>query len=149
MTDTVGLRLYGKDDLRLERFRLPDIRDDEILADVRTNGICQSTYKLLKQGAEHKRAPKDIHDRPVLVGHEMSGTILKVGARLRDRVREGSKYSVQPALNIPGREYDAPGYSYPYFGGHATYVIIPAEVVERDCLLPYNGTSFFKASSCP
>jgi threonine dehydrogenase-like Zn-dependent dehydrogenase len=41
---------------------------------------------------------------------------------------------------------DAPGYSYRFIGGDATYVIIPPIVMEADCLLPYDGDSFFPAS---
>ena len=33
---TLALRLYGENDLRLERFELPEITDDEILADIVT-----------------------------------------------------------------------------------------------------------------
>ena len=38
------------------------------------------------------------------------------------------------------------GYSYPYIGGAATYIIIPNEVMEMNCLLPYNGEAFFHGS---
>jgi threonine dehydrogenase-like Zn-dependent dehydrogenase len=47
---------------------------------------------------------------------------------------------------MPGREHMAPGYSYPNIGGHATHVVIPREVMERNCLLPYTGDAYFKAS---
>ncbi len=40
-------------------------------------------------------------------------------------------------------KFDAPGYSYSYCGGDATYVIIPTEVMETDCLLEYNGDAYF------
>ena len=36
--------------------------------------------------------------------------------------------------------------SYKYAGGDATYIIIPAEVMEQGCLLPYNGPGFYPAS---
>ena len=42
---SLALRLYGENDLRLERFDLPEITDDEILADIITNSICMSDYK--------------------------------------------------------------------------------------------------------
>jgi len=145
-TKTKALRLYGKEDLRLEDFELPEIADDEILADIQTNSICMSTYKLYHQGAEHKRAPKDIATDPVIVGHEMCGNILKVGKAYAGKYAEGGKYTVQPALNYPGREWDAPGYSFRTFGGHATKVIIPREVMERDCLLGYEGEAYFFGS---
>jgi L-sorbose 1-phosphate reductase len=48
-------------------------------------------------------------------------------------------------LNYKG-SLNAPGYSFPYIGGNATHIIIPNEVMETDCLLPYDGESFFHAS---
>ncbi|MCF6286612.1 MAG: zinc-binding dehydrogenase [Candidatus Hydrogenedentes bacterium] len=146
MTQTRALRIYDKHDLRLETFDLPALKDDEILADVRTNSICMSTYKVLQQGAAHKRVPADIAENPIIVGHEMCGEILEVGAKHKDLVKVGAKYSLQPALNLPGREFDAPGYSFRYLGGHATKIIIPKEVMEQDCLLSYEGEGYFQAS---
>jgi threonine dehydrogenase-like Zn-dependent dehydrogenase len=143
---SLALRLYGKNDLRLERFDLPPPGDDEILADVVSNSICMSDHKAAAQGADHKRVPKDIARRPVIIGHEFCGTILEVGPRWRDRFRPGQKYSIQPALNIPGREHEAPGYSFRFVGGQATRVVIPREVMDLDCLLAYDGDAFFKAS---
>ena len=37
---TKAVRLYGKNDLRLEEFDLPEIKDDEILARIVSDGIC-------------------------------------------------------------------------------------------------------------
>ncbi|MBD3322346.1 MAG: zinc-binding dehydrogenase [Chitinivibrionales bacterium] len=143
---TLALRLYGKNDLRLENFDLPAPADNEILADITSNSICMSSHKAAEQGPDHKRVPSDIADNPVIVGHEFCGTILEVGAKYRGKYREGSKYSIQPALNYPGRLLDAPGYSFHYTGGQATKIIIPREVLEMNCLLPYEGEGFFKAS---
>ena len=146
MTQSYALRLYGKNDLRLESFELPAIADDEILATVCSNSICMSTYKAMVSGPDHKRVPNDVAENPIIVGHEVCGTILEVGAKHAGRYKVGTKYSLQPALNYPGREYDAPGYSFQYLGGHATKVIIPREVMEQDCLLPYDGEAYFQAS---
>jgi L-sorbose 1-phosphate reductase len=143
---TTALRLYGKNDLRLETFDLPEIKDNEVLADVVTDSVCMSTHKAVLQGADHKRVPKNVASMPIIVGHEQCGTILKVGAALKDKFQAGMKYSLQPAVNYPGREIEAVGYSYPYVGGDATKVIIPADVIEMDCLIPYSGDSFFNAS---
>jgi threonine dehydrogenase-like Zn-dependent dehydrogenase len=40
----------------------------------------------------------------------------------------------------------SPGYSYEFFGGDATYCIIPPEVMELGCLIPYNGRAYYEAS---
>ena len=143
---TLALRLYGKNDLRLEPFDLPEMADDEILAEIVTNSICMSDHKAALQGADHKRVPKDVDRNPVIIGHEFSGTILRVGRKYSRKFKAGGKYSIQPALNYPGRLLDAPGYSFHYIGGNATKIVIPRQVLEMDCLLPYKGESFFAAS---
>jgi threonine dehydrogenase-like Zn-dependent dehydrogenase len=142
---TKAVRLYGKRDIRLEEFDLPSIKEDEILAQVISNSICMSSHKAVEQGIEHKRVPKDIDRNPIILGHEFSGIILEVGRKWQDQFNSGGKFSIQPALNYKGSLF-APGYSYPYLGGDATFIIIPNEVMESGCLLRYRGDGFFPAS---
>jgi len=139
------VRLYGKNDLRLEEFELPPIKDDEILAHVVSDSICPSTYKAVIQGSAHKKVPKDIDKNPVIIGHEFCGEILEVGSKWKHKFRAGQKFTIQPALNYKG-SLAAPGYSYSYIGGDATYIVIPNEVMEMNCLLPYNGEAYFYGS---
>ncbi|MBP7180512.1 MAG: zinc-binding dehydrogenase [Dysgonomonadaceae bacterium] len=146
---TKAVRLYGKKDLRLEEFELPEIKDDEILAKVVSDSLCMSSYKASSQGADHKRVPKDVADNPVIIGHEFAGELLEVGAKWAHKFKPGDKFSIQPALyyeNGPVGILSAPGYSYKYIGGDATYVVIPNEVMEKDCLLAFHGEGFYPAS---
>lgn len=142
---TKAVRLYGKNDLRVEEFELPAIKDDEILAKIITNSVCMSDHKAAEQGADHKRIPNDVADNPIILGHEFCGEIVEVGAKWKDSFSVGSKFSIQPALNYKG-SLAAPGYSYPYIGGDSTYIVIPHEVMELNCLLPYEGEAFFLGS---
>lgn len=142
---TKAIRLHGKNDLRLDEFELPALKNDEILAKVVSDSLCMSSYKAAKQGADHKRVPNDIAERPVMIGHEFAGEILEVGDKWKDQFTPGKKFSIQPALNYKG-SLDAPGYSFHYIGGDATYVIIPNEVMEMNCLLEYDGEGYFPAS---
>ena len=103
---TKAVRLYGKNDLRLEEFELPQIHEADI----------------------HKRVPRDIAQNPVIIGHEFAGEIVEVGAKWKEKFTPGAKFSIQPALNYekgPVGVLSAPGYSYRYIGGDATYVVIP------------------------
>jgi threonine dehydrogenase-like Zn-dependent dehydrogenase len=146
---TKAVRMYGKNDLRLEEFELPKIKDDEILAKVICDSLCMSSYKATSQGTDHKRIPKDVAENPIMIGHEFSGVLMEVGSKWADKFKVGDKFSIQPALNYEGGPVgvlSAPGYSYQYVGGDATYVIIPNEVMELDCLLPYTGEGFYPAS---
>jgi L-sorbose 1-phosphate reductase len=142
---TRAVRLYGKNDLRLEEFELPEIKDDEILAEVVSDSICMSSFKAAIQGSDHKRVPKDIEKNPIIIGHEFAGNIIKVGAKWKDQFKEGQKFAQQPALNYKG-SMASPGYSYKYFGGDATYIIFPQEVMELGCLLSYDGEAYYEAS---
>ena len=146
---TRAVRLYGKKDLRLEEFDLPSIKEDEILAKVVTDSLCMSSYKASSQGTDHKRIPDDVAENPIIIGHEFAGELLEVGSKWAHKFKVGDKFSIQPALyyeNGPVGILSAPGYSYRYIGGDATYVVIPNEVMEQDCLLKYNGEGYYPAS---
>jgi len=146
---TKAVRLYGKRDLRIEEFELPPIQEDEILARVVSDSLCMSSYKAAIQGTDHKRIPNDVADNPVIVGHEFAGEIVEVGAKWNKQFKAGDKFAIQPALNYPDGPVGilgAPGYSYRFLGGNATYVIIPKEVMEMGCLLVYKGPGYYPAS---
>jgi threonine dehydrogenase-like Zn-dependent dehydrogenase len=142
---TKAVRIYGKKDLRLEEFELPQIKDDEILAHVISDSICMSSHKAALQGEDHKRVPDDIHINPTIIGHEFAGIIVEVGKKWQHKFHKGQKFSIQPAMSKMGT-LNAPGYSYRYIGGDATYIIIPPIVMEAGCLLAYDGEAFFPAS---
>ena len=146
---TKAVRLYGKADLRLEEFELPEIKDNEILAKVVCDSLCMSSYKASNQGADHKRVPNDVNENPIIIGHEFAGELVEIGSKWQSEFKSGDKFSIQPALNYkegPVGILSAPGYSYHQIGGDATYVIIPNEVMELGCLLPYKGEGFYPAS---
>ncbi len=142
---TKALRLYGKEDLRLEEFDLPKLKDDEILAKVVSDSICMSSYKAAMQGEDHKRVPDNVAENPVIIGHEFCGELVKVGSKWAHEFKEGEKFSIQPALNYKGT-LDAPGYSFQYIGGDATYIIIPSQVMEMGCLLHFDSENYFGGS---
>ncbi|MDR3114703.1 MAG: zinc-binding dehydrogenase [Treponema sp.] len=151
---TKAVRIYGVRDLRLEEFDLPEIRDHEILARVESDSICMSSHKLAMQGEKHKRVRQDLTKHPVIIGHEFCGTIMQVGSQWAHTFKAGTRFAIQPALNYPGPPGPdgrpgtlwAPGYSYPYTGGDATFIIIPSEVMEMGCLLEYPGDTFYLGS---
>jgi threonine dehydrogenase-like Zn-dependent dehydrogenase len=142
---TKAVRLYGVNDLRLEEFDLPAIKDDEILAKVISDSICMSSHKLAMQGAAHKRVRHDLAKNPIIIGHEFCGELVEVGKKWSKKFKIGDRFSIQPALNKDGTLW-APGYSYEHIGGDSQYVVIPAEVMELNCLLPYDSDVYFMGS---
>ncbi len=140
-----AVRLHGANDLRMDDFELPQIAEDEVLVKVVSDSICMSTYKCATLGTDHKRVHADVAEHPAIMGHEFAGDIVEVGAKWADRFKPGMKFTIQPALNYKGTMW-SPGYSYEFCGGDATYCILPAEVMECDCLLAYTGEAYYQAS---
>ena len=138
-----GVRMYGAKDIRLEEFELPEIKEDEVLLKVMSDSICMSTWKEVKLGSGHIRVPDDIAERPVIIGHEFSGVIEQVGEKWADEYKVGERFVVLPG--IPD-QMGAPGYSYEHFGGAVTYCIVPNDVIEKGCLLHYDGDAFYEVS---
>ena len=60
----------GIDDVRVETIPVPEIGPGEVLMKINTCGICGTDLKKIHTGS---------HDAPRVFGHEMSGTIVRVG----------------------------------------------------------------------
>ncbi|MDD3185135.1 MAG: zinc-binding dehydrogenase [Anaerostipes sp.] len=141
---TKAVRLYGKEDLRLDEFELPEMKDDEILVEVVTDSLCMSSFKALTQAENHKKVPENISTNPIILGHEFCGVIKKVGKKWEQQYTEGDKFVIQP--NIGTKNGYAPGYSFEYVGGDSIYAVLFSQIMENGSLLKYNGDSFFEGS---
>lgn len=141
---TKAVRIYGVKDLRLEEFELPAMGEDEIQARIVTDSLCMSTYKVANQGAKHKKLPDDLAQNPVVMGHEFCGIIEAVGKKWQHLYQPGDRFVAQP--NLGRADTFSLGYSFPYVGGEATKVIFMNEAMEKGCLLPYKGDSFFEGA---
>ena len=136
--------LAGKHTIYVREYDMPDITADELLVKIISNSICLSTYKAAIRGEEHKRVPENIAEMPAITGHEFAGIIEQVGDNLTGQFTPGEAFVLQPAMGLESG-YSA-GYSYPYFGGNATYCIIPKIAIDKGCVLPYRGSYFADAS---
>ena len=141
---TTAVRIHGVRDLRIDTFDLPEIREDEILARIVTDSLCLSTYKVAQKGSAHKKLPEHLEENPVIMGHEFCGVIEKVGAKWQDQYKPGDKFVAQP--NLGRADTFSLGYSFPYVGGESTYSVIMNEAIEKGCLLPYKGDTFFEGA---
>ena len=143
--NTKAVRIYGKQDLRLEEFTLPEVGPDDVQIRVISDSVCMSTYKAALEGADHKRVPDDCATNPAIVGHEFCGDIVAVGENWKHKYKVGDKFAIQPAHFWQGSQL-APGYSYANCGGSSTYSNVPIETLLADCLLPYNADAYFYGS---
>jgi len=137
---TTALRLYGKEDIRVESFELPPIKDDELLVKIVCDSLCMSSWKAAVKAEDHKRVPADIATNPTVLGHEFCGEIIEAGDKWKDKYKPGQKFVIQPAMKDT---YDAIGYSFTNMGGDMTYGIVPAVYVNGGYVIPYEGEAFF------
>jgi len=102
----------------------------EVLVRVDALGLCFSDVKLIGLGAEHPRVyGRDLAADPVIPGHEVSLTIIAVGADLCDRFHTGERYIVQADAIFRG---EARAYGYALAGGMSQYGIVGERLTDGD-----------------
>ncbi|MFP5252801.1 MAG: alcohol dehydrogenase catalytic domain-containing protein [Actinomycetes bacterium] len=141
---TRAARIHDAGKVAVSEFELPQIGPDELLLRVVSSSMCLSTYKALSLGSEHKRVPETIAEEPVITGHEFAGVLEEVGADLTERFTPGQSVAILPTMNLPTGY--SPGYSYPFYGGDATYTIVPKVAVDQGCVLPYDDGYYANGS---
>ncbi len=65
----------GANDVRVETIPVPEIGAGEVLIKIHTCGICGTDLKKIHTGS---------HDAPRVFGHEMAGTIVRIGEGVKD-----------------------------------------------------------------
>lgn len=103
---------------------------DEILVRHDACGICYSDIKIINLGGEHPRlAGRNLASEPVVMGHEVSLTVVAVGENLKERFHPGERYIVQADVYYKGRNL---AYGYALSGGMSQYGLIGPEVLNGD-----------------
>jgi len=130
--------LYGAglENLRLEEAPVPEPAKDELLARIDAVGICASDWKMISQGESHTRMKGvDLAKNPTVPGHEVSLTVVKVGAALKKKYAVGRRYAVQADIYAGG---EGLAYGYKLRGADQQYQIIPPVIHQGGYLLPIN-----------
>jgi threonine dehydrogenase-like Zn-dependent dehydrogenase len=142
---TKAVRLYGKNDLRLEEFELASLKEDEIRIKIIADSVCMSTYKTAMQGEAHMRVPNNVAENPIIIGHEFCGEIVEVGKKWQSDYFVGEKVIIPPVLEYLGG-IDTIGYSFTDIGGVSTYSTVYAHIIENGYLIKLQSDAFFKGS---
>jgi len=130
-----GLENLGQDghDIALP---LPDYGPDELLIRHDACGLCFSDVKVILLGEQHPRIFRDMRTEPVILGHEVSVTVVGVGDNLRKQYRVGDRFVIQPANYFEGMNL---AYGYELDGGLSQYNVIDERLLHGDagnCLIP-------------
>jgi L-iditol 2-dehydrogenase len=166
--EMLALVLSGKGfkNLGLKRIPVPQPSPNQFLARVDAVFACSSDGKLIESGKDHPlMAGWDPEQWPVVIGHEGCITAVQVGANLKDRIRVGQTFALQPAVNSGPinflDRYSNPesvqkvAVGYTLGGLFAEYILIQEEVIETDSLIaydtsriPYFAAAFSEPLSC-
>jgi threonine dehydrogenase-like Zn-dependent dehydrogenase len=122
----------GIENLRLRRRPLPEPGPDEALVRIDAVGLCASDVKIINQGPRHVRlAGRDLKADPVVLGHEVSLTVIRPGRRRSERYPVGSRWVVEPNVRVGGRDAS---YGFALDGGYQDYQVLPSAVLDGHLL---------------
>ncbi len=108
---------------------MPTYGPDELLVRHDACGICFSDIKVINAGEEHPRIFRDMQQEPVVLGHEVTLTIVGVGENLRDQYKVGDRFIVQAEIYVNGVNL---AYGYMLQGGMSQYSVIDRRVLKGD-----------------
>lgn len=119
---------HGKDDLRIEAIPDPQLGPDQVMVAMQWGGICGSDIAYWRSGTSGTAVLQE----PLVLGHEVSGRIERIGAQAQQVMDElglapGDPVTVHPATPVGDHE-------------------VPAETAERTNLWPevrYFGSAAF------
>jgi threonine dehydrogenase-like Zn-dependent dehydrogenase len=123
-----GLENMGRDGKPIS-VPLPGYGPDELLVRHDACGLCFSDIKVIRLGEEHPRIFRKMQSEPVVLGHEVSMTVVGVGDRLRDQYRIGDRFIIQADIYVNGVNL---AYGYMIQGGLSQYNVIDQRILNGD-----------------
>jgi len=123
-----GMDNFGVDRKPIE-VPMPEVGPDELLVRHDACGHCFSDIKVIRAGQDHPRIYRDMREDPVVLGHEISLTVVGVGEDLKDEYAVGDRFIVQADIFVDGIGY---AYGYEIQGGLSEYTVIDQRVLNGD-----------------
>jgi D-arabinose 1-dehydrogenase-like Zn-dependent alcohol dehydrogenase len=123
-----GLENLGREGKPLE-VPIPEFGADQLLVRHDACGLCFSDIKVISLGQEHPRITRDIKKEPVVLGHEVTMTVVGVGEKLKGQYKIGDRFIIQADIVVRGKGY---AYGYLIQGGLSKYGVIDQRVLNGD-----------------
>jgi D-arabinose 1-dehydrogenase-like Zn-dependent alcohol dehydrogenase len=123
-----GLERLGREGQPIE-VPMPTYGPDELLVRHDACGLCFSDIKVIRLGQEHPRIYRDMQADPVVLGHEVTMTVVGVGENLRGQYHMGDRFVIQADVFVHGVGY---AYGYEIQGGLSQYGVIDQRILNGD-----------------
>lgn len=91
--DNLSLVLHAKGDLRLEQRPIPEPGPNDVLLQMHSVGICGSDVHYW----QHGRIGDFVLKQPMVLGHEASGRVVKVGSAVT-HLKAGDRVAIEPGV---------------------------------------------------
>ncbi len=85
--------LHGAQDIRVERFEMPELLPGMVLLKIKRVGICGSDVHYFKDGYCGAFVPS----KPFILGHELTAEVIAVNANITNTLPIGARVTVNPA----------------------------------------------------
>ncbi|WVR07288.1 chlorophyll synthesis pathway protein BchC [Kwoniella sp. DSM 27419] len=94
--DNPSFVLHGIEDVKFENRPVPEIENDQVLVQVAKTGICGSDVHYL----QHGRIGDFVLEKPMCLGHESSGIVVKMGPNVKNdgRLKVGTRVALEPGV---------------------------------------------------
>jgi threonine dehydrogenase-like Zn-dependent dehydrogenase len=142
-----GIENLGKNGKPISR-PIPEIRSNEILMRIDACSLCYTDVKAVTLGSKHPRfIGKDLSTNPVVPGHELTMTVVKVGDDLSEHYHIGERYTMQPNIWVNGKSMP---FCFEYDGGLRQYAVIGEDIIHGDegnYLIPIHGNITYASSA--
>ncbi|XP_003471889.1 sorbitol dehydrogenase isoform X2 [Cavia porcellus] len=89
--ENLSLVVHGPGDIRLENYPIPEPGPNEVLLRMHSVGICGSDVHYW----QHGRIGDFVVKKPMVLGHEASGTVVKVGSSVK-HLKAGDRVAIEP-----------------------------------------------------
>ncbi|XP_062240699.1 sorbitol dehydrogenase [Platichthys flesus] len=91
--ENLSVVLHAQGDLRLEKLPIPEPGPDDVLLKMHSVGICGSDVHYW----QHGRIADYVVTKPMVLGHEASGQVVKVGSAVK-HLQVGDRVAVEPGV---------------------------------------------------
>ena len=108
---------------------VPQYGPGELLVRHDAVSLCFSDFKVIRAGEQHPRINRDMQADPVVLGHEVTLTVVGVGEGLRGQYAVGDRFIVQADIFAGGANV---AYGYEIQGGQSWYSVIDWRVLDGD-----------------
>jgi threonine dehydrogenase-like Zn-dependent dehydrogenase len=160
----LGSKVWKNPRIEIREYDVPEPEEEEVLIEVKACGICGSDVHMAEADQEGYILYPGLTGFPAIMGHELSGVVVKAGKRARNKrtnkpFEAGESITVEEMFWCGQCKPCADGYpnqceqlneiGFNIHGGYTKYLVVPSRVVWSLSPLKkrYSGIDLFLAGS--